>query len=546
MLGGVALFNSVGTVTRQTWHKYVETLQLEKNLPGLQGYGFAEYFHHSRKAVHIRRVRSEGFTAFDIYPAGERETYASIIYLEPFRDRNLRAFGYDMLSESVRREAMQRARDTGKVAISGAVTLVQETRSDIQRGFLMYLPVYRGGTIPSTLAERRSLLKGFVYSPFRAADFMQGVLGRAHPEASFRIRDVGEDGLLLFDSEGDYSNTITLEANQLTQERQLIVGGQPWLLEFRSAPTILLSSEKRQPFLVAGAGLLIDILLFIIIATLANQRSRARSLASSVIGELRLAKEQAERAAQMETRSRAETEVANDKLKTANEGLQQFNKIVAHDLRAPLKRLESFVTILNEDHEKSLDRDGKDVLVRIKRSSLRMRQMLDSIQKYAKYDSITIDQHVARPRAFVEQALEVLGAELDDAIITLDIDDSLRVQGDGDLLSFVMQNLISNSIKFCGKGTPEISIAVRSGQNDMIELSVSDRGIGIPAQYSEAIFEMFERLHNEDEYEGTGIGLAICRKIVTDHGGKIVVDTEWKKGARFVVSLKKAASVAVG
>ena len=164
--GGVGLFNASSNVSRDEWHAYVASLRLADYLPGLQGYGYAEFVKHQDKTDHINRVRGEGFPDFDVRPVGARDAYSSIIYLEPFQDRNLRAFGYDMFSEPTRRAAMERARDTGKAAVSGVVTLVQETEDDIQRGFLMYLPVYRSGMATDTIAERRAALQGFVYSPF--------------------------------------------------------------------------------------------------------------------------------------------------------------------------------------------------------------------------------------------------------------------------------------------------------------------------------------------------------------------------------------------
>jgi CHASE1-domain containing sensor protein len=131
---GAALLDASGEVTREEWRIFTQNLQLEQHLPGIQGIGFALLIPREQLAQHIQNIRSQGFPDYQVTPAGEREIYSSIIYLEPFKDRNLRAFGYDMFSEPVRRAAMERARDENADALSGKVTLVQETNEDVQAG----------------------------------------------------------------------------------------------------------------------------------------------------------------------------------------------------------------------------------------------------------------------------------------------------------------------------------------------------------------------------------------------------------------------------
>ncbi len=167
--GGVGLFHASGRVSRREWRTYVESLRLDASYPGIQEVGFVERVLPHERAAHIRRVRAEGFPGYTIRPDGVRAEYTSIVYIEPFNARNQRAFGYDMFSEPVRHAAMARARDTGAAAVSGRVTLLQETAEDVQAGFLMYLPLYRAGVPLTSVAERRAALAGYAYSPFRAA-----------------------------------------------------------------------------------------------------------------------------------------------------------------------------------------------------------------------------------------------------------------------------------------------------------------------------------------------------------------------------------------
>jgi CHASE1-domain containing sensor protein len=166
----VALFNASEDVTREQWHAFTSQQNVEQHLPGIQGLGFSKVIPRERLAQHTQEIRSQGFPDYNVKPAGDREFYTSIVYIEPFTNRNLRAFGYDMFTEPVRRMAMERARDQDTAALSGKVILVQEIDKNVQAGSLMYVPVYRKGMPTETIAQRRDAIQGWVYSPYRMSD----------------------------------------------------------------------------------------------------------------------------------------------------------------------------------------------------------------------------------------------------------------------------------------------------------------------------------------------------------------------------------------
>jgi len=123
LLSGAAFFDASDKITREQWRIFTPRLDVESNLPGIQGIGFALLIPPDRLAMHLQDIRNEGFPDYNVRPEGDRDAYSSIIYLEPFLERNLRAFGYDMLSEPVRLAAMERARDKNAAALSGKVVL---------------------------------------------------------------------------------------------------------------------------------------------------------------------------------------------------------------------------------------------------------------------------------------------------------------------------------------------------------------------------------------------------------------------------------------
>ncbi|MCR6651899.1 MAG: CHASE domain-containing protein [Cellvibrionaceae bacterium] len=277
--GGGGLLNASNNVSRSEWQRYVDSLHLKERLPGIQGLGFALVVPPEDLAGHEQAIRAEGFDDYAIKPEGERDFYTSIIYLEPFDWRNQRAFGYDMWSNPVRREAMIKARDSGEAAMSGVVTLVQETDHNVQRGFAIYVPVYRSPTDPTDTAQRRDWLIGWVYAPFRAGDLMEGILGAADAYISFSIHDsdiISEETVLL-QAEDEDQYTLAGPDTYFHARIPLTIFERAWTISLRAPKKALLhSQDENLPFYVLIAGVIIDLLLFYVILSLHYINHHAR------------------------------------------------------------------------------------------------------------------------------------------------------------------------------------------------------------------------------------------------------------------------------
>ena len=270
--GGIGLFKASTHVERDEWHAYVSNLVIDTYWPGIQGIGYAVMVKPGDVKAHEEEIRSTGFPRYRISPAGSRDLYSAIIYLEPFNTRNRRAFGYDMYSNPIRREAMDRAARSGGPAMSGKVTLVQETGKDVQAGFLVYLPLYNQDMPIATAEERWQALLGFVYSPFRAKDLLHGILGSGIPALNYQLYDTAviREENLLYDS---HSNApFGLGEGRYRTTRSLQLQGREWTLVFRSTAAFDKSMESAQPMIVASFGVVIDILLFVVITSLARNR----------------------------------------------------------------------------------------------------------------------------------------------------------------------------------------------------------------------------------------------------------------------------------
>ncbi len=252
-------------------------------LDGIQGLGYAPVIPDSDREALVARIRKEGYPGFTIFPSGQRSLYTPIIYLEPFRGVNLHAFGFDMYSESVRREAMDRARDAAEISVSGKVTLVQEEGERKQAGFLMYLPVYRKGETHDTPAERRASLMGYVYSPFRMDDLMEGIVGRSIPDLDVHIYDgeVKSTSALMFDSIVE-KNDKPGEHPEFTTTTRILTGGHHWLVTATSLPSFEREAQGKAPSIILGLGAFISLLLFFIARSQERMRAKAERLAEQM------------------------------------------------------------------------------------------------------------------------------------------------------------------------------------------------------------------------------------------------------------------------
>lgn len=279
---GRALFAASDHVDRDEWRIFVETLRLDEDYAGILGFGFAEWVLAPRLDEHVVDVVAEGFADYRVWPEGEREAYSAIVMLEPFHAVNRRAFGFDMYSEPVRREAMDRAVRTGRGVLSGRVVLVQESEGVEPPGVVFYLPVYRN--TPTRLKTEATGgrdayrdLRGWVYSPFRTQDLVWESIRSLPDGLRLRIHDAADDASrLLFDSA---ANGGGLPQGKIVTriQRSLHLDGREWVLLFDAHPAY--GAAPRGLELELAAIALLGLLFVIVTWALTTTRERARALA---------------------------------------------------------------------------------------------------------------------------------------------------------------------------------------------------------------------------------------------------------------------------
>lgn len=624
LLSGAAMFDASETVNRQEWHNFVQRLRSDEHFNGIQGLGFSEWILPEQLAAHQAKIRAEGFPEYVVRPEGKRDAYTSIVFLEPFSERNLRAFGYDMYSETVRRAAMEQARDENKVSLSGKVTLVQETDKNKQAGTLMYIPVYRKNQPVDTVERRRSALLGWVYSPFRMTDLLDKLVpnidDNTMPHVHLRVYDghaAKAEKLLYNSAEPGYAG---LPDPASIIEIETAFNGTAWTLQFEKIAGIEGIYNYSKLWIVLGGGAFSSFLLFLLLRTYLNTSINATKMAYELTTQLRESEQRFRLMADsapvliwlagtdklcyyfnkvwldftgrtqeqeqgngwadgvhpddyqhclntyiqafdqrldfsMEYRLRrhdgeyrwlidtgrpryadnhiflgyigscvdiTERKQTEDKLARAHAELQQFTHIAAHHLQEPARRLVSFTQRLRTHlPQEQLNEDIATSLHFIEQGAARQSALIHDIQWYLASDQprsamgkVAVEDVIAKLLQQKESAMRKTGARVDCNVLCPAYIDLPRLK---DIFSI----LLDNSLYYCHlKLTPHIQISSELKAGRVI-YRFADNGIGIPAEYRERVFAVFERLQVHDNQDSTGIGLAIVRRIVESCGGSV-------------------------
>jgi PAS domain S-box-containing protein len=231
-------------------------------------------------------------------------------------------------------------------------------------------------------------------------------------------------------------------------------------------------------------------------------------------------------------KSEQELAVANQVLEESNLELKQFAYIASHDLQTPLRSITGFVQLLQQEYEGKLDEQAQDWILRTVRAVARMQTLIRDLLSYSRVEARSGPFTQIPFLDIVNDALILLESSIHDFGGQVACDKLPIVMGDRSQLVQLMQNLIGNGLAYRSDKPPHIHISAKRSGKDWL-FSVRDNGIGIDSKHYEQIFEIFKRLHNQKDQPGTGIGLAVCRRVVNRHGGKIWVESEPGHGSTF-------------
>jgi signal transduction histidine kinase len=527
--GAAGLFNASDDVSYRDFHNFFADQDVMRRFPGLQVIGFASYVPRAGLAAHIRRTRraiaASGleYPLFAPYPALKPTDQEVLVsdHLEP-PPTNTRAFGINFLSETNRRRAALLARRTGEPAATAPIRLARSGGSS-SLGIDLMVPVY-GGPPSQTGAPRE--WAGVVYAAFRMDNLLRGVLGTGASGANLEIYDVGpaatvpagtgvprtavafdlRPGRAAATADDDHTRIQTLE-----------VAGRRWTIAYARMGTTLSSSERAVPWVIGVAGVLVSLLAAALLHAQATSRRRAVRLAETMTVELR------EREAQ---------------LRTSNEELEHFAYLASHDLQEPLRTITSYVGLLENRVGDQLDDRARSWLGFVSDGAGRMSQLIADLLEYSRTGRGLGETEVVDLAQAWDLAVANLQHAIADAGATVQRGALPVVRARPREMTSMLQNLIGNGLKYRREDAAPVVRASAEQRDGSWEIAIADNGIGIDPRYYERVFGLFQRLHTSEEYPGTGMGLAIVKKIVESNGGAVRVTSTPGSGATFYVTLQ--------
>jgi signal transduction histidine kinase len=516
---GAAFFSASDSVERHEWKHFIEKSNITHELPGIQWVGYSKLFQKKQLPHHIQQIRKEGFKDYSVKPLGNRPIYTSIIYLEPFNHKNLKAFGYDMFTDPVLREAMEISRDSDAVTLSGKVFFNQEIDETLQAVTFMYVPVYRNGMLTTTVDLRRNALKGWIYSPYRMNDLMQGILGRWGLNLQNKIHlKIYENYIgaksLLYDSQRN-EKVGNSDANRQIVSLPIAFYGKKWILDFAQSSEQRIFMEGKVMFMLIG-GTIISFLLFLLYASLLTTRDRAQQMAETLTAELR------------------QDEI---KLRELNATKDKLFSIIAHDLRSPFNGILGFSELLMDKSVEDNVPDSINIPEMIHSSAKNTLVLLENLLFWSKSqtgklnytpESIHLLNAIKDILSIIESSAKFKNIQLHICLST-----EVLIYADPNMFKTVLRNLISNAIKFTQIGG-EITISAITNQKQ-VEITISDNGIGMSEKTISNLFTLDSELEIRGTAgeKGSGLGLILCKDFIEKQGGKIWVESEVGKGSQF-------------
>jgi len=505
LLRGVrGLFIATDPVNAWSLHQYVRSLELRRDFPGVQAVGFS------------RRFAGGG-------PASLRQQVA---LLEPRSVRGPCAFGADMSLHPVLREAMERARDTGALAMSSHITLAQDDHPNGLMGCLLYLPIYRQGALVGTLAQRRAALYGFVFVSVRADGLLDGLFGQ---------QEAPRVTLEFFDGRGRvadrklYDTPPQLDALGTAQprfKRDLVItfGGREWTLGFEPSRHFERSSSKGFVPTIGMGGLIISLLLFALTTAQTRRRNEAERISREV-------------------------QRSEEALRQANQAKDEFLAMLGHELRNPLGAISNALQVMAERpiSDPHLIR-SRDVVERQVRHQTRLiEDLLDVSRVYS--GKISLRREIVDLNEIVLNAAEGLKwavEEQEHSLVRHLAKDPVLVHGDPVRLEQIVTNLIHNAIKYTPPGGRVDVTVLQTGDEAVVR--VCDTGVGISPEMLGQIFNVFTQaqISIDRSQGGLGLGLTLVRNLTQMHGGRVeAMSPGVGKGSEFILRFPPVSPDAV-
>jgi signal transduction histidine kinase len=527
LFGARGVFLASKAVEREEWENYVQGIETKSRLEGLQALGFARHVSPEEREAFVREAREKGMPDMrpDLDPDGERSAYFPLALVAPSDEANLTMINQDAYTERAHKVAMDEARDTGTPQATRMVYVLTGPTANssadlaLSPGFAVYLPVYTEGEPVERVAARRRALEGFVVGYFRRDGLLDDVFGSGFdPAIDFELYDGADvaSSSLLYDEDGVQRAGEEGYDPLFSEKSRFGVAGREWSLYFATLPGFKSGAESNLPAFVLASGIGASVLLFGISWMLVRSRILAE-------------------------RASKDLEDANRELEGTNRELEAFSYSVSHDLRAPLRAIDGFSQILQEDYEQVLDEEAMDYLGRVRAASGHMATLIDDLLDLSRVGRRPLRRERVDLARLATEIVEELKESRPEREVEFVAAENIMAWGDASLLKVALENLLGNAWKFTARErAARIEFGVDRKPDPTLPSPVyyvRDNGAGFDQAYADKLFGAFQRLHGQDEFEGTGIGLATVARIVHRHGGGVWAEGKVGEGATFYFTL---------
>ena len=498
----IALFRSSNFVSREEFRIFTESIIRNQNF--IQALEWVPQVPHTKRQEYEGKARSDGLKGFqfsersqegEVIRAGKRDSYYPVYYVHP-KEGNKAALGFDLSSNSTRQKTLIRSLESGYVLSSSSITLVQGEKSG--PGLLIFYPHYRGNQVPESLVERKEMFMGFIVGVYLIEEMIADIL---QVETARGLNLTIYEGDRVDEKNHLYGTLMNDKAMELTFS--VSIAGRSWFLVWQVGEDFKGGMSLKLPVIASGA---VFAVLFLLAMIFEMNLIRTKVIEKEV------------------TQRTVE-------LNRANRDLAQFADVASHDLKAPLRGIAHLTHWIKDDLGENITDEIRGNLGRLEAKVKNMDALIQGILEYSRAGKSTPEGKTIKVDALIHEVLDFIGAGDD---VDVEIKPEMPIfTTDSIKLSQVFSNLFSNAIKHNSSANKRLVISSKR-KGEFYEFAVADNGPGIDPKYHEKIFQMFQTLQAGDNFENTGVGLPIVKKLVEEANGSIRIEPVEGGGTAFV------------
>ncbi len=504
---GSGLFSASEAVTRDEWQRFYAGFDAQHDYTGVNVIGYGVVVPGNELSSFIASTQSEGFPNYTVTPQMSRPVYVPVMYAEQARPNSSTIMGFDMYSDPARRGAMEQARDSGELVMSNVAQLADHSDS----GVILFMPVYNQGATLHTVGERRNALRGYVFVSVHINQLFDDIVLSNNKHFGYTVSEVTNNGNRQIYDSWLADHRHARDADQVASSK-LEIFGQTWNVDYYASDDIVASSLNARPSSFLAAGVIISVITSIAVFLLIQYRTRIFALKEEY------------------------------KLQEAKDELLS---LASHQLRTPATGVKQYIGMVLDGFAGRLTKGQRELLHQANLSNERQLQIINEFLYVAKLGSgsITITEHQFDLASLIRNIVDEVAHEIKEKnhTVKVDVPDSAPIIGDEHSVRMIIENLISNALKYTKSDSKgKIEIALKETQDEH-QIIVKDNGIGIDKKDMSQLFVRFSRIPNElsAAVSGSGIGLFLSQQLAERSGGEITVESEPNAGSTFILHLPR-------